>query len=410
MPLSKDLVTRLKKDSQAIYEEVRDLRRHLHMYPDLSQKEEGTARFIMDFLDGIQIPYTYDQETHALVALLEGRDPGTQAIGFRADMDALPIQEKTGLPYASKREGVMHACGHDFHTAILLGLAKVLAPYRNQFFGSLKLFFQPAEETVGGAYDMIKKGCLKDPPVDRVFGLHMDSFLETGHISLLKGSINAASCEFRVRVQGQSSHGAYPFQGIDPLPVACEIVLAFNTLLSRRLPAVEPNLISVGVFNYGQKNNIISQEATFSGIIRTHKLETRDFIKKEMKRLAQAIAYGHGARAYLDFEDSYPNLLNDEGLYERVRDLGLALLGQDRVKTEGAITMGTDDFAYFSHQARAFYFNLGGGHRDRAENFPLHSEYVHLNEESLKTGVFFLAALALEELEAPLTKEDPCDK
>lgn len=404
--MNQDQVKKIRLLAEKYLDQAIQVRRKLHQYPELSENEAQTAKTICAFLDQHAIPYTRSKDTWAVTALIQGKKPSKvplKGVAIRADIDALPILEKTNLACQSKNPGVMHACGHDFHAAIALGLGCMLKDLSHKFSGSIKLLFQPAEETIGGAERMIQEGCLENPKIDYVLGLHIDPLLESGAICLLPGSINAASTEFSVKILGRSTHAAHPDQGVDPITIACTAILNLQNILAKKLPPTDLNLVTVSQIHAGEKNNIIPGEASFSGIIRTHNLALRSVIKDHIRHGIQEISAAYGGQAAVTFTDSYPNLVNDQGLYEKLTSLAKENFPPDKVITSGPISMGADDFAYFSQACPSFFVTLGT-HKKGTPKFPLHNDHLAPDEEAIVHGLFFEALASLSLLEGP---DDP---
>lgn len=368
------------------YEKSVAIRHEIHQHPELSGEEKETQQRITKFLREIGVTYNDSIDGYGVSALIRGRDP-ENAIGIRADIDALPIEEKTNLPFRSVNQGVMHACGHDVHTAILLGAAYVLQQIREDLDKSVRLIFEPREETTGGAKSMIEAGVLTAPKVDKIIGLHVAPEYPTGVVEFVPGTANAASTEFEVTVYGKSSHGASPHKGIDTIPCACQMVSALQSIITRRVSPVDQALITVGMFNSGSKNNIISNKTVFSGIIRVMQLDNRAFIKNEMEKVCSSIAAAFGCDCDVEFRDSYPTLENDPELFEQVKRAISEAIGKEKVILNEKASLGTDDFAYFCHAAKGCYFNLGSHSPDRVEEEMLHNEHVQPDDRCIKTGI-----------------------
>lgn len=392
-------VDAIKREVESIYADVLAMQRHLHMNPELSEEEVETSQFIQAALDQIGVPYQKDVAGHGVLATIEGKNKH-YGVGIRADIDALPIVEKTDTPYKSKKEGVMHACGHDIHTAILLGTAMVLQKIKEDLPGCVRLIFQPSEETVGGAKQMIAAGALENPQIDSVIGLHVEPLLDVGKVCLYPSVMNAASCEFYVTVTGEACHGARPTDGIDPLLPSCAMVLALQSIITRKIAPMDAALITVGSFVSGQKNNVIPGETNFSGIIRTLKLEHRAFIKEEIERICVSTAQAYGAKCEVQFKDSYPTLENHPELYQIVKSTTQECIGSENVEICETPNLTTDDFAYFCHDAKGFYYNIGAKKLGCQKAYPLHSDYFDPDEACIKTGILTEVMSALKILEA----------
>lgn len=398
--IQKDIHSRVAES----FDETVALRRELHMQPELSQEEIQTSKIIARQLDYLGIPYEKEVAGHGIVATIYGRSQDF-AVAIRADIDGLPLEEKTDVSFKSRNLGVMHGCGHDIHTAILLGTGKILNQLREELSGSVKLIFQPAEETVGGALPMINHGCLENPKVFSVIGLHVDPSIEAGKVQFVPQTMNAASCEFYVTVRGKSCHGAHPSEGIDALLPACAMVTSLESTVTKHFDAADPVLLTVSQFHGGTKNNIISGYVRFSGIIRTMNMENREKIKRLIETLCSSTASAFGASCSVIFNDSYPTLENNSQLLQLVGGSSSAILGKENVIVNGKASMGTDDFAYFCHHAKGLYYNLGCRRHgeDAAEVYPIHNDKFCPDEECIRTGMLtqIAAILALLEKEKP---------
>ena len=394
----------IKKRIDEIYDETVEIRRDLHMHPELSEHEVRTAEKISGYLSRWGIEHRCGVAGNGIVAWIEGRKPPQgdllfRGVGIRADMDALPVKELADVPFRSVNEGVMHACGHDIHTAMALGSARILKEMEYEFSGAVKFFFQPSEETVGGADRMIAEGCLLDPPVDAVAGLHVAPLVPSGDLELCRGRMNAASTEFELTVSGKSCHGAHPDDGADPILAASHIVAGLQSIISRNLSPANPGLITVGKFISGTANNVIPEKAVLSGIIRALDNETQRFIKDRLLSLASSTAEAFGARADIYFRDSYPALVNDDFLLDTVREAAQECLGSDRIHFMPEPSLGSDDFSYFSNAVRSIYFNLGTKKEGGPSSDILHSAYYCPDEESMKSGMLIEIVSALRLLD-----------
>ena len=374
-------IEKIKIAIEEIYDRVVEIRRQLHSQPELSGNEINTERIITDTLSSLNIEYKDHIAGHGVVALIPGKDT-EKAIALRADIDALPIQECTDAPYRSTTPGVMHACGHDMHTAILLGTAMVLKSLEATLPLCVKFFFQPAEETTGGALPMINEGCMKLPEVTAVIGLHVKPELDVGTVEFFESKMNAASTEFTIITHGKPSHGAYPHQGIDPILIAAQIAVSLQSIVSRRLPAAEPAVISIGSITGGTASNIMPAEVKMQGIIRTLDENITEKIKSHMKQLAEGTAAAFGGRAEVHFTDSYPLLQNDSAAVKKLRQAAIQCLGAQNVLCGNTPLMGADDFAYFSKAAPGVYFNLGVH-----SPHPLHSPLFLPDENAIRSGI-----------------------
>ena len=328
--------------------------------------------------------------------------PKYQAVAIRADIDALPIQEAVPVDYASCAPGVMHACGHDIHTSMLLGTAKILKSLENEFSGSVKLFFQPSEETVGGADQMIKAGCLKGPDVGAVLGFHIAPACPTGSIQFCPGKMNAATCDLLIDVEGVSCHGAHPEGGIDAIVAASQIVTALQSIPSRNLAPTNAGIITIGTFHGGTKSNIVSGAASLTGTMRALDPNTMAVLKERSRRISQDIASGYGATAHVTQIDGYPALINSQFLFEQIRPLAEKLVGRENIYYMEAPSLGADDFAFFCQACDSLYMNLGVNSGREEHEQKLHNEHLAPDENAMKTGILMelMGALTLLELSA----------
>jgi amidohydrolase len=377
-------------------------RRDFHAHPELSNREQRTSRVVAEHLRAIGVD---DLKTgvarHGVVALIRGRKPGP-TVALRADMDALPIREQTGLPFASQNEGVMHACGHDAHTAILLGAAQVLAQMRDELPGSVKLIFQPAEESSpaaedGGASLMVRQGVLRDPQVSAIFALHVNPDIPTGKIGYRYGAIMAAVDHFRVAIKGKQSHAAMPWQGTDPIVASAYVIAALQTIVSRRVDARQPVVVSVGMIRAGTAWNIIPAEATFEGTVRTHNPEVRKRVAEEFRRVVVQTAAAHGATAEITYHDYGPAVWNDPALGKRMRPSLVRAVGEANL-VEVEPMMGGEDFSHYAEKVPGFYVFLGVRNESIGAIHGVHTPQFVLDEAALPIGVRTLALLAIDYL------------
>lgn len=373
------------------------LRREIHSHPELSDREEQTSALVCRELEQLNIPYTVLPGMHGVVGMISSGREGPTVV-LRADMDALPIQEQTGLAFASQKEGVMHACGHDVHTAVLLGTASVLAENKALFRGNVKLFFQPAEEGVGGAKRMIAAGCMENPHVEAVFGLHSAPRLPAGKIGTKPGWTSASSDEIKIRVHGKSAHGASPDEGVDAIYIASQLVVALYGLMARRVRGTDSIALNVGKFHAGNANNIICECAELEAMYRTFRADTRQRMKQEICDLVHSLCKGFGGWAEITIEEGYDGHANDADRTRRLMELSRELMGEDAFVLRETPDMGTEDFCYFGQKAPAVFFDLGTGSAPGHPVMPLHSSRFTVDEDALYYGILMEAALALDYL------------
>lgn len=384
-----------------IFEEIVGIRRELHANPELSQQEVNTSKVISEFLTKHEIKHETGIAGYGIVAMIQGKAKAVEGqkyltVGIRADMDALPIHEKVDVPFKSKKKGVMHACGHDIHIATLLGTAKILKEMEDILSGNIKLFFEPAEETVGGAKQMIEAGCLMNPRVDAVIGLHITPEVETGMVQFRRGKMNAASTEFEITVEGVACHGAHPENGVDTIVAASSLVCMLQTIITRNLSPTNPGVVTVGQIHGGNKNNVIPGETVLSGIIRALDNSSRSFIKKRVKEIAEHVVCAFGAKVKVEFTDSYPALVNDDELGDILEAVAERILTKEKVCFLQEPSLGADDFSYFSEAVKAVYFNIGCLNREEITHQTLHSEQLNPSEECIRTGMLMEVFSVLE--------------
>lgn len=396
-------VSKLTQDVDEILPGVIADRRHLHEHPELGFQEVKTAAFVKQRLEalGVEDIRTGINKT-GVTGLIRGtaEGPGRNVL-VRADMDALPIHEENEVEYKSQADGVMHACGHDAHTAILLGLARVLTDRKNEFSGTVKVLFQPAEELPpGGAKGMIEEGVLNDPPVEAVFGLHMSQGDPAGKISVGSGPVMAAADGFKIVIQGKGGHAAYPSENIDPVVIGSQIVVALQSLVSRETDPMESAVLSTCVFNAGDAFNVIPDTAELAGTVRTFKPEVRDHMEKRIGEVATSIAEAMQATAEVTYTRGYPATVNDEAMTELAREAAVEVVGEENV-IELKPKMGAEDFSYFLEQRPGSYFFVGSNNEDRGLVWGHHHPKFDIDEESLGAGLGTMATSVLKYLTRP---------
>ena len=379
-----NLETILKK--KELEDEVLAIRRSIHQWPELSEQEYKTCELIAVKLDEMGIPYETGIADTGIVAVLEGAVPGP-VIALRADIDALPIQEETGLPFASQNPGVMHACGHDAHAAVLLGTARVLSQMRDELCGTVKFFFQPAEETVGGANRMIQAGCLENPHVDYVLGLHVEPLIESGKVGIRYGKMMAASDMIDVTIRGKGSHGAHPDEGIDAIMVAASILTTVQTVVSRRVSPLESAVCSFGKIQGGTVRNQIADTVELSGIIRTLDPKQRIFVREQVKGIAESVAAAMGAEINFHITESYGPLVNNDTITAVVEKNAAEMLGKENIILEPSPDLGCEDFSFFALERPSCFFHLGCYSEAAGEYVDLHNSKFDIDETCLMTGV-----------------------
>lgn len=391
------LVETIKSIASRIHGDVVEVRRHLHANPELSFKEYETSAFVKKQLDELGVPWKAVANTGVL-ATLTGKLPSKEVIALRADMDALPIQEQNKVPYASKTPNVMHACGHDFHTASLLGTLKILNELRDQFGGTVKFFFQPGEEVLpGGASHMIHDGVLENPKVSAVVGQHAMPRLEVGKVGIRKGKHMASMDAVLVRVIGKGGHGAQPHLNIDPVVIASHIVIALQQIVSRMAFPGDPTVLSFGKVIANGAINVIPDEVYMEGTFRAMNEKWRAEAHKRMKKMAVEIAESMGAKCEFTIERGYPFLVNEEKLTEQVKSFAVDYLGAENVVEED-IWMAAEDFAYYSQVADSCFYLFGVGNTEKGIKSSLHTPTFDIDEKALSISTGLMAYIALKRL------------
>lgn len=393
--------------AHAVENKVIEWRRDIHQHPELSNQEFRTAGVVEKHLKSLGIPVQVEIAGTGVVGVLEGGKPGP-VVALRADMDALPVKEMVDVPFKSEvtavyndqEVGVMHACGHDTHVAILMGAAEVLAGMREEIPGTIKFIFQPAEEDVGGANKMVEEGVLENPDVDAIFGLHVTQGWAVGEVGVRPAGTMAAADYFRIDVKGRQTHAAQPWAGIDPIVIGSQIVLALQTIVSRQVDVtLAPAVVTVGRFDGGVRNNIIPDSAWMEGTIRTFDPVMRDSIHERIRRTAESIAEAGGAEAVVEIRKGTPVTYNDPELTQSMRSSLERIVGEKIL--EAPRVTGAEDFAYFQERVPGMYFFLGVRPPDvpREEAVPNHSPYFYADESALVDGVRLMSSLAVDYLQ-----------
>ncbi len=391
------LINEIRQQANNLAGTVVQYRRQLHAHPELSFHEHETSAFIKARLDEMGIAWKMMAET-GVVALIKGEQPSDRVVALRADIDALPITEATNVSYASKNNGVMHACGHDVHTSSLLGTAAILQSMKHQFGGTVKLIFQPAEEKLpGGASLLIKEGVLKDPVPDAIIGQHVSPMLERGRIGIRKGKFMASMDELFVTIRGKGGHGAQPHQNVDPVMITAQILVALQQIVSRMADPTLPTVLSFGKVIANGAINVIPDEVYLEGTFRTLDEGWRSEAHIRMKKMAQSIAESMGGSCDFTIIKGYPFLINEEKLTEQVTDLAAEYLGKENVELID-IWMAAEDFAYYSQASNACFYLLGVGKKENGIFSSLHTSTFDIDEEALVTSMGLMAYIAVKQL------------
>ena len=372
-------------------------RRHLHQNPELSFHEYQTSAFVAAALDKLGIPHQNMAGT-GIVALLTGRKPSEAVIALRADMDALPITEANNVSYISKNSGVMHACGHDVHTSSLLGTAKILSQLKDEFAGTIKFIFQPAEEKLpGGASLMIQEGVLENPKPSAVIGQHVMPLIDCGKVGFRSGKYMASADEIYVTVHGKGGHGAQPHQNIDPVVIASHIIIALQQIVSRFADPKLPTVLSFGKITANGATNVIPNKVELEGTFRTLDEKWRQEAHVKMKKMAEGIAEAMGGSCDFNIMVGYPFLVNEEKLTANVRAYAEEYLGKENVE-DLDIWMAAEDFAYYSQVADACFYRLGTRNEERGITSSVHTPTFDVDENSLQISTGLMAYIALKQL------------
>lgn len=371
-----------------IYEELVAMRRDFHLNPELSENEFRTQKKIQEYLNSWGIENYVCADT-GVVGIIRGKNPGN-TVGLRGDIDALPIEEKNDTDYCSINPGVMHACGHDAHTTILLGVGKImkeLSDSEDSIEGNVKLFFQPAEETIGGGNRMVQEGCMKNPDVDYVLGLHVMPYIDAGRVELKYGKLNASTDSINITLKGRQAHGAYPDKGIDAIAMAGTVINALQTIVSRNISPLNSVVISLGKISGGVKDNVIADEVKMSGTLRALDDNTRSFAKERIASIVKNTATAYGGEGTVDFYDGYQALINNDEVVDVIKETAEKILGKENIVFKEFPSLGAEDFSYFSDVAKGAFFHLGCGNSKKGITSAIHTETFDIDEECLKVGV-----------------------
>lgn len=383
-------------------DEIITLRRALHQVPEFDLDLPKTQRLVLDALEGLPLEITLGKELSSVTAVLRGGGGPGPVVLLRGDMDALPVTERTAVPFVSQHPGMMHACGHDLHVAGLVGAAKVLSALRAELPGDIVFMFQPGEETTGGAPIMIREGVLDAAGrrVDAAYGLHVGSSSQPlGMWSSRPGSFMASADQLHVRVVGVGTHGSTPYRGKDPIPVACEMVTALQTMITRQFDVFDPVVLTVGRIAGGTKENIIPDDAFFDATVRTFSEETRTKVQQASVQLVESMATAHGLVAEVDYQIGYPVTVNDPAEYSFARDTIVDLFGADRFRERANPRCGAEDMSYVLNEVPGVYLNLSACAGPDPDTAPdNHSPLANFDDSILPDASALLAELAIRRL------------
>ncbi len=389
-------MSQLLEEAKSIEPEIIRVRRGLHRNPELSYHEVATSKLVAQKLRSFGIDVRTGVGGTGVLGLLKGSKPG-KVVGLRADMDALPVEEKSDVEFKSKVPGVMHACGHDSHVAMLLGAADLLSRHKSELYGTVKFFFQPAEEHggKGGAKPMIEAGVMESPRVDYVFGLHITNRVPSGSFGVRAGGFMAAPDSFKIRIVGRGGHGSAPHETVDPIFISAQVITALQGVSGRMIDPVKPFVISVCSIHSGTKDNIIPDEALLSGTIRTLDDDTRKRAVALVREVSQSVSSAFGAKCEIEFmKDPYPITYNDERATRRAADVLRTIGGMKTVEIDPVL--GGEDFSRFLQEAPGMFYFLGTRNKQKGCVYPNHSSRFKIDEDVMKYGTISLAALAFE--------------
>lgn len=393
-------MTTLLQEAQALFPYTQAMRRDFHKHPELGFHEIRTSGIVAKELEALGLEVTRGIGKTGVVAIIEGANPGPTVL-LRFDMDALPMSEDTGAPYASTVEGVMHACGHDGHTAVGLTVAKLLQNHRSEMKGNIKLCFQPSEEgfngeDVSGAEMMIRDGVLENPRVDKTLALHVWNDKPVGWVSAAAGPTMAGAEQFTIDITGKGGHGASPHLSVDPIVAAAHVITALQTIVARNVEPIQTAVVTVTTMHSGTAFNIIPQTATLTGTIRTFDPGVRETVLKRMNEIVTQVCGALGCEVKLDIQRVTPAVINDAAIAERVQAMVKATLPNVQLETAGYTTMGAEDMAFMQELVPGCYFFVGSQNKSKNLDYGHHHPKFDIDEQSLTNGAAIMAAAALD--------------
>ncbi len=392
--------SRIAELVQSVASNVKSVRHEIHAHPELGMQEVKTSALVQRELARIGIPFQAPVANTGVVGLIIGGKPGP-CVAIRADMDALPIQETTGLPWQSTVPGISHACGHDTHTAMLVGAAEVLWNLREEMAGSVKLLFQPAEECnpTGGMRYMIEEGILENPTIDAALALHVSPEYKTGQVGMRPGTMNAASNRFKITIRGKASHAAAPEAGVDAVVTAAQVIMGVQAIVSRKVKATDPLVLTIGTITGGDRYNVLPEEVVMEGTCRTHHPDVTDRVPELLEQAISGICASTGASYTLDFGDGYPPVVSDARITEIVRTRLVEVVGAEQLIDVPLPRMGGEDFAFLSAKVPSTFLRLGCTPAEAGSFVAGHNGAFNPDEESFAVGVSALVHGALAIME-----------
>jgi len=379
------------QEAKNLQEQIVEWRRKFHQIPEVDFELYETSKFITTKLDEMNIPYTMMAKT-GVVGLIEGEAGEGKTIALRADMDALIVEEDTGVEYASTNEN-MHACGHDAHMAIMLATAKVLSEHKDQIKGNIKLIFQPAEEKLGGALPMIEEGCMENPKVDAVIALHVGQVfpqIKTGQVGISYGPVMASVDRFEMKVIGKGGHGAMPHDTVDPILIAAEIIIFLQKIVSREIAPTQPAVVTVAEIKGGSTHNVIPNEVKLQGTVRSTNEENREYILERIEAISKSIASANRGDVEIDIISGFPVTVNDEEFTRQFKESALKIVKPEEIVEIDEPTMGSEDMSYFLEEVPGTFFFLGTNNEEKGIVYPNHHPKFNLDEDVLWKGAALL--------------------
>ena len=388
------MINKIKQLAESAYDEIVEIRRYIHKNPELSFKEHKTSAYIKSILTGWGISFTEDIADTGIVVLLEGNNPSSKTLALRADFDALPITEENEIDYCSVNKGVMHACGHDAHTASLLGVVKILNNLKQEWEGSVKFIFQPAEEMLpGGARQMIKEGVLENPKVEKMLGQHVFPDLEVGKVGFRPGKYMASTDELHITIKGKGGHAALPQKYNSPLLAAAKLITDLDISFVKEKD--RPSVLAIGFIEGLGSTNVIPEQVKLKGTLRAMDEQFRALAHDKMLTISNAIAQAYNLEIDFNIRKGYPCLVNDEALTKKSIAFAKQYLGEDNV-IDLPIRMTAEDFSYYSHEVPSIFYRLGTANKSKGITHGLHTSRFNIDEKSLKIGMGLMAYLAIK--------------
>ena len=390
--MSEPLEQQIKNLAKKYADEFIDIRHHLHANPELSYEEYETSKFVQQKLASYNIPFEI-KATTGVIGLIKGKNPEKRVVALRADMDALPIIEENDVTYKSTRPGIMHACGHDAHTACLLGAAKILSELKDEWEGTVKLIFQPGEEkNPGGASILIKEGVLENPAPQTIFGMHVHPSLATGRLSFRGGMVMASADEIYITIKAKGGHAAQPHLTADTILIASNLIVALQQIISRNNNPFNPSVLSITSFQGGNTTNVIPSEVKLMGTFRAMDEEWRFKAHALIKKLATELVESMGAAIDIKIDVGYPHVFNNEKLSAAASKKAAGFMGKDKIE-ETELRMGGEDFAFYSHKIPACFFRLGTGNVAKGITIGGHTPTFNIDEDAIEIGMGIMALL-----------------